>query len=505
MKLPRGTPIAHNREMRESQDLRSRFAEAMQRQAPRRRLTASGKALILIFVLSLPLASPQVMGDGVGYYAYARALVVNGNLRFERDWIRGDVNFSPGLVSKKGEKWGLFPFPPNQYLSTGYLDNRFSIGPALDWMPFLLVTHDLVLGYDSLGGDIPANGFSWPYMETMAVVTAMAGLLGLWLSFAMARKYFPERWALLAVVAIWLASSVPVYIYLRPSWSHAHSVFAVALFLWYWDRTRGDRTLKQWFVLGLAGSLMINMYYPNAVVLLAPTMDFVRRGSRANAELGRPQPLSLLAGAALFGVAVAVGFLPTLITRWIIYGSPFVTAYFPLSAWHWGSPVLVKVLFSSDHGLFSWTPILILAFLGIVPLIRRDREMGLTFLLVSLAFYYLIASYPDWDGVSSFGNRFFISLTPIMVVGLAALGDAFESVWGDGRQALRRAWTLAGLLIVWNLGFVYQWKNHLILTRGEMSWQTMEYNQFRTVPKDIAASLARRLGPHSITDEDSKR
>jgi hypothetical protein len=464
-----------------------------QRQGPTGRLTACGKALIFLFVLSIPLVKPQVLGDGVGYYAYSRALVVNGNLRFEPDWIHGNVKFSPYGVSRKIPRHDLLPFPSGQYTSTGHLDNRYSIGPALDWTPFLFVTHALVLGYDALGGHIPADGFSWPYMETMAVVTATAGLLGLWLSFLLARKYFPEHWALLAVIAIWLASSAPVYIYLRPSWSHAHSIFAVALFLWYWDRTRDDRRLQQWFVLGLAGSLMIDMYYPNAVLLLVPAMDVVVALSKAKPRPVRAGPQVQFAGAALFGMALALGFLPNLITRWIIYGSPFVTAYFPLSSWHWTSPVLAKVLFSSDHGLFSWTPIVLVAFLGMVPLIRRDRQMGLIFLLCSLAYYYLIASYPDWDGVSSFGNRFFVSLTPIMVLGLAALGEAFENAWHDRRGALIRAWTLAGILILWNLGFIYQWKNHLILTRGEISWQAMVYNQFRVVPEDIASSLERNF------------
>lgn len=462
---------------------------SVRRRVPIGRLTTCEKAFILIFALSLPLVNPQVMGDGVGYYAYSRALVVNGNLRFEPDWIHGNIKFSPDLVSKKGQTYGAFSVLRDQYTFTGHLDNHYSIGPALIWTPFLLFTHTLVKGYDALGGHMPADGFSWPYMETMAVVTALAGFLGLWFSFLLARKYFPERWAFLAVVAIWLASSVPVYIYLRPSWSHAHSIFAVATFLWYWDRTRANRTLMQWFVLGLAGSLMVDMYYPNAILLFAPALDLVMDGSKTTARLQRPP----LKESSLLVTGLATGYLPTLIIRRIIYGSPFATGYYLPNAWHWSSPALVKVLFSSDHGLFSWTPIVLIAFLGILPLIRRDREMGIVFLVCSLAYYYVIAAYPDWDGVSSFGNRFFVSLTPIMVLGLAALGNAFERAWRDRRGAIMRAWALAGLLIIWNLGFIYQWKNHLISTRGEISWQAMVYNQFRVVPQDVASSLERHF------------
>jgi hypothetical protein len=32
------------------------------------------------------------------------------------------------------------------------------------------------------------------------------------------------------------------------------------LFLWYWDRTRESRTIKQWILLGVIAGLMIGVY-----------------------------------------------------------------------------------------------------------------------------------------------------------------------------------------------------------------------------------------------------
>src|SRR5207253_5000576 len=91
--------------------------------------------------------------------------------------------------------------------------------------------------------------------------------LGLFLALRLARQYVAERWALVATLAIWWASSLPVYMYFNPSWSHAHSFFAVALFLWYWHETRSSRSLAQWLILALITGLMLNVYYPNAMVL----------------------------------------------------------------------------------------------------------------------------------------------------------------------------------------------------------------------------------------------
>ncbi len=51
------------------------------------RLRRPGFWLFTIFLLSLPLVNPWVRGDGVGYYAYARALLIDHNLNFEKDYI----------------------------------------------------------------------------------------------------------------------------------------------------------------------------------------------------------------------------------------------------------------------------------------------------------------------------------------------------------------------------------------------------------------------------------
>jgi hypothetical protein len=452
-----------------------------------RKLTRYDKVLILIFLISLPLVNPWVRGDGVGYYAYARALVVNGNLRFEPDWLHANASFFLGHVDGKGE------IHSTDYTPTGYLDNHFSIGPALDWMPFLFLTHLAVRGFDFTGGHIPADGFSWPYTYTMAAVTALAGFLGLMLSFSLARKYFPERWAFLATLGIWLAGSLPVYMYFNPSWSHAHSAFAVSLFLWYWERTRGKREIKQWIVLGLLGAWMLNVYYLNAVLLLAPCLESAwllkRRGARNGNSGAALAPL--LGKYALFAAVLLCGLLPTFLTRSIIYGSPFVTGYVPITAWNWSSPVFLEVLFSSDHGLFSWTPILVLASAGLIFLVRRERELGTILLICVLSFYFVISSYPDWDGISSFGNRFFISLTPIFILALAALFTALEASRPSSRSAWLPACAMTGLLILWNAGFIFQWGMHLIPDRGTFAWSQMVDNQFRAVPRELAGSVER--------------
>src|SRR6266704_7021426 len=220
------------------------------------------RIMLILFLVSLPLANPWVRGDGVGYYAFARALLIQHNLNFEPDYQHANQGLRGARLDAAGD-------PKQEFrTATGHLDNHFTIGPAMLWAPFLICAHAGVLMARALGAHVSADGFSLPYLLAMAIATQLYGFFALVLSYRVASRFVAERWALFATIAIWWASSLPVYMYFNPSWSHAHSAFTVALFFWYWLRTRESRSLAQWCVLALIAGLMLNVYYPNALVLV---------------------------------------------------------------------------------------------------------------------------------------------------------------------------------------------------------------------------------------------
>jgi dolichyl-phosphate-mannose-protein mannosyltransferase len=447
--------------------------------------------LTALFIASLPFVNPWVRGDGVGYYAYVRALIINHNLNFDQDWLHGNASFVEGRVDRRGQ------ILASQYTSTGHLDNHFSAGPAVLWSPFLAVTHGVVIMANRLGFAIPADGFSRPYRITMALSTAMYGFAGLLLAFDLAGQYFEEWRSFLAAIAIWFASSFPVYMYFNPSWSHAHSAFAVSLFLWYWHRTREKRTWTQWAMLGAIAGLMIDVYYLNAAFLLvlAPEAVAAYRKISRSAENRRRRIGSSLARHGLLALAMVLTLGLTLITRWVIYGNAFESGYPALRTWAWTSPKLFQVLFSADHGMLTWTPVLALALGGLVLFARIDWLFGSGLILAFLAYFYGIASYVSWDGISSFGSRFFVSFTPVFVLGLAAFLETLAKRWKVPRQAMA---CVIALLISWNFGFMFQWGTQMIPAQGAISWSEMTHNQFAVVPKRMLGGLHSYLADRGL-------
>jgi hypothetical protein len=443
------------------------------------------RVLFFLFVLSLPLVNPWVRGDGVGYYAYLRSTLIDHDLNFENDYKGGNKSFVLARIDAQGH------LLREMYTKTGHVENHFSVGPAILWAPVLVPVHLTVLLLDRFGAKIPPDGYSHPYVLAMGVTTAFYGFLSLFLAYRLARKYFEQEWALLATIGIWLASSLPVYMYFNPSWSHAFSAFSGSLFLWYWDRTKLQRTPAQWAALGACAGLMGNVYYPNVILLIFPVLEIIQvvRARQSGPDRASKPAGKLVLCSALFGVVFFVTLLPTFVTREIIYGSLFETGYPAIWTWNWASPVFLRVLFSADHGLLSWTPILALAIIGLFFLAKRDPLLGTGSILTFLAYYYFISSYPDWDGLSSYGNRFFISLTPVFILGLAALLGAFSRWVGKTSRAMAFSGTALALLALWNFGFIFQWGTHMVPARGRISWREMTHNQLVVVPLRLTHSL----------------
>ncbi len=445
--------------------------------------------LCVLFLLSLPVLNPWVRGDGVGYYAYARAPLIEHSLDFTHDYQHANESFRENRLDENGQP------RPEFRTRTGHIENHFTVGPAILWTPFLVVAHAGVLLARSFGSTVAADGFSTPYRIAMALATAIYGFLGLLLSFCLARKYVDESWALLATLAIWWASSLPVYMYFNPSWSHAPSAFVVALFLWYWHATRDSRTLAQWMVLGALAGLMLEVYYANAMLFVILPLEALREYAAAfrRATPDTPTVPQLLARHAVFAITLFVCLLPTFIAHRIVYGSIFESGYIPISQWDWTSPHLLAVLFSANHGMISWTPILLFSIIGLFAFWRSVPRAGGAFLIAALAFYYFIAAYPDWAGISSYGSRFFVSLTALFVVGLAVFLDRFTRIFQARRVALAAACIFLACFVFWNVGLMLQWGSHLIPARGPISFSEMARNQFTVVPRQITSQLEKYL------------
>ena len=66
------------------------------------------RPLLLLFLLSLALLNPWVRGDGVGYYAFARAPLIEHSFDFEHDYMSANRGFREARLDANGQPKEFF-------------------------------------------------------------------------------------------------------------------------------------------------------------------------------------------------------------------------------------------------------------------------------------------------------------------------------------------------------------------------------------------------------------
>ena len=82
---------------------------------------------------------------------------------------------------------------------------------------------------------------------------------------------------------------------------------------------------------------------------------------------------------------------------------------------------MVDVLFSSNHGLVAWHPIIYFAVLGIPLFVIRDIRLGGLLTTVFLIQIYVNGAVATWWRDYSFGGRRFESCTLLFALGAGSV------------------------------------------------------------------------------------
>ena len=376
---------------------------------------------------------PSIENDGIGYFAYLHSIVVDH-----------DLDFTDEYHSVLAEGVAYYPLLIESRTSTGRLADYFPVGPALISLPaYLAALAARPSGEPQYGP---------PFSVVISLVSLLVGLLALVLSYRLAFVVAKPETALAGVVAAAAATPFIYYLLYEPSYSHTFSACAVASFLYLWWWGRDNRSARGWFALGLLGGLMGLIRFQDGPLLLIGLLDRPRRWWHL----------------ILFFTGALIAFSPQLPVDQFLFGSwlPARPAGQDLQLFpgHY-----LDVLFSSFHGLFSWTPIALLAVAGFWFV--KDRRLQLAFIYAFVVEVIIGGAAPDWFGGYSFGMRRFVSLTPFFAIGLAALAQQFRP---------RVQWAAITAFIAWNLVLMTNF-TYVIKVTGDPGYRMLLSGQLKAV------------------------
>jgi hypothetical protein len=384
-------------------------------------------------LVALYLQPQRVASDGVHYFATLRSIVVDGDLDFENEYriLRADESYF-------------------QRTATGRLPNNHSVGPALLWSPVYLLLHGL--GHMGL---FRPTGFGYPYFTAIATVTALAGFLGvLWL-YRLASRYFESPVAFASSLLIWLGTFHLWYMVFEPSMSHAFGMASVTGFLLLGHRVPKNRW--DFALVGLAAGMVALIRWQNAVFLPVGLAVIWTRN-------GRPKWEEI----ATFATTATAVFLPQMIFWKLIYGQ-FLLIPQGGSFLRWGSPEVGALLFSSRHGLLSWSPLLWVGAVGLFGLVKKTPLLATSLLAALMATVYINAAVHDWWAGASFGARRFDG-----ALAAFGLGLAMSIEWLVPRvrkHALLAVSLILAPFLVWNTALMAVYSRGAIPMDGAISFR----------------------------------
>lgn len=350
--------------------------------------------------ISSGVGGELVQGDARSYFAYLPSMVLDGDLDLRNQFLV----LAPGGRAE--------PTPWGEGVD-GVAANPFPVAPALVWLPGYAVGVGIDWLTDGMGSGKPL-GYGPAAVWGAATMSVLAVGLGAWCALGLVRRYNGGDAALVAVGAVWLGTPLLYYTIVTPLYSHGIGWFAAALFL-YLLPLRAEARPARWVGAGLAGGFMVANRLQDAPILaLALTALFVAWRSD---EL-RPTNIAALAAGGL------IGYLPQGLTWYKLYGTLVpIEPHAEVGAFSISK--LWSVLASTGYeGWLTWSPVVALCLWGLTRVARRsDREaipLAIGATVAVLGVIWLDVVHPYGAG-SAFGGRRYVSLGPILVLGLAAL------------------------------------------------------------------------------------
>ncbi len=339
--------------------------------------------------------------DVSGYYFYLPATFIYQDLK--------QLKFADSILPK-------YQFTGNEMQQANRQENgnyvmTYSAGMAVMFAPAFATAHAIapLTKY-------PADGFSKPYQFALALQSLLVAVLGLWFFRKLMRFYFSDATVGWLILALCIGSNYLNWAAIDSTLSHNY-LFTLYVFLLlctsaFYQRPR----LKFAFGIGCLSGLIILARPSEMVCLLIPflwgleslklsvlkeRLQFFRRQWKP--FLTAAIPLILIGSVQLIYWKYASG-------HWFVY------SYGSDKGFSWLHPHFYDYMFSSRSGWLVYSPMLLMAFGGIIPFIKtgKNKVAILSFFLLNL---YIVSAWDIWW----YGGRAMIQSYPVILFPLACL------------------------------------------------------------------------------------
>lgn len=422
-------------------------------------LVTAAVLLYITFNLCNWRTENMIQMDSSGYYLYLPATIIYQDL--------GKLKFYPQIIEKYHlnngyPTYGLFAQP-----ATGLWVNKYAIGTCLFDLPFFLVAHFYC---STLDHEYPADGYSRPYLVSVVFAYLFWVLAGLFALRKLLARYFSDTATAITLLLLMFGTNLYYYTVFNIGMSHPFSFTLFSFLLYHTDNLYRTGKSKYIVWIGALLGLILIVRPTNILVAMLPLCWPYLFGKNFTDRLlfFRNRIPAIAIAAALFTLIslLLFGYLKYTSGNWLHFS--YQGEYFDFL-----KPEIINGLFSYRKGWFLYTPVALLAVLGLIPLWRQNRHLAIILFAFITLNIYIVFSWCFWAYGGSFGCRALLESMAIMSLPLAAF---VQFVFGRKSVLLKTTTTLVlFFFITLNVFQSYQLANNVILwdhTDKDAYWRT---------------------------------
>lgn len=327
----------------------------------------------------------EIWADKAGYYIYLPALFI---YNFRTEELPTDID------KKTGD--GFF-------IEDGKIRTKYTYGVALMQAPFFIVCHGVtkLFGFND-------DGFSLPYHKAINIAAVIYSLLSSLLLYYFLIRYLNKKVALITLISLYLGTNIFYYSIFETGMSHVYSLFLFTCFLYLGPFvTKKEGKKLHYFLFGLIIGLIIVVRPINFIFI--PVYFIFNTFNVSDIKKN-------LSNYLLVVITAISVIIPQLFYWKYSFGSYFQYSYGEESFSNVFKPELLKLLFSTNNGLFIYNPLIIFCLAGLFFLYKSLPKISIAIAVYFVFISYIFSSWHDWGYGCSYGSRPYVEYLSILAL-----------------------------------------------------------------------------------------
>ena len=339
--------------------------------------------------------------DVSGYYFYLPAFFIYKDL--------SQLKFKDEILKK-------YKPTPSFYqayeIEEGRYIMKYSIGLAILMAPFFFIGHCF-----AWVSGMPMDGFSPSYQYAIAFGSLFVALLGLWVSRKILLKYFSDGATALSLLLILIGTNYLNYAAIDSAMTHNYLFTLYSILIYFCIRWQEAPSYRNGITIGLLTGLAALVRPTDIVVVLLPLLWGISSINKDSGlrQLWQRHWRKMVLSALITG---AIGSIQLI--YWKVYGGSWFIYSYENEGFQWNGIHLGNCFFSYRKGWLIYTPIMVFAILGFIPLFKKAKSAFWACFIFFLVYTYIVFSWNTWWYGGSFGQRAMVQSYAVLIFPLAA-------------------------------------------------------------------------------------